>query len=153
MPDLHRVASVQQRGDNTVVVFVQTDSFTSGQEVEVSVYLTQGDTYAAHNEKKRIPLRDPDNPGKPAELHVELPAAQLDPTQDVTVVTRVSEVWPSVLRPDKGKLERYQGVAGFTEQALKAVWTYQETEGKVPGDSTSPPAGNGGGEVPTTPQP
>ena len=63
--DLHRVANIQQRGDDTVVVFVQTDSFKSGQDVEVSVYLTQGNTYAAHIEKKRIPLPDPDNADVP----------------------------------------------------------------------------------------
>ena len=60
--DATHVATIQQRGDNTLVAFVETDSFKPGQEVEISVYLTQGETYAAHYEKKHIPFPDPKNP-------------------------------------------------------------------------------------------
>jgi hypothetical protein len=150
---LPHVATVQQRGDNTVVVYVQTDSFKPGQEVEVSVYLTQGNTYAAFNDKKRIPLPDPNNPKQPAVLHVELPATELIADQDVTVVTRVAEVWPSVLQQDSKILEQYQGIMGeYMDQGLKAVWTYQDPEGKGLGDPASPPPGNGGGGATASPQ-
>lgn len=156
---LRHVATIQQRGDDTILVYVQTDSFTPGQEVEVSVYLTQGETYAAHIEKKRIPLPDPSNPERPAVLHVELPATKLDADQEVTVITRVAEVWPSVLQQDPKKLGEIKGLLGAAMgamedpgQGLKAVWTYPDSEGKGPGDPESPPSGNGGGRVTTLPQ-
>src|SRR5215470_16149298 len=123
--DLSHVVTVQQRSDNTVVVYVQTDSFAPGQEVEVSVYLTQGNAYASQVEKKHIPLPDHNNPRQPAVLHVELPATELDAGQDVTVIARVSEVWPSVLHQDQSLAQQYQGTAGeYFNQGLKAVWTY-----------------------------
>src|SRR5215470_1355050 len=101
MPDdLHRVTAVQQRGDNTISVYIRTNSFKPGQLVEVSAYLSQGDVYAIYNDKKRIPLPDPDHPNQAAELHAELPATDLNVDQEVTVVTRITEVWPTVLQKD-----------------------------------------------------
>ena len=150
--DVTHVSTIQQRSDNTLVAFVQTDSFIPGQEVEVSVYLTQGEAYAAHYEKKRIPFPDPNNHKQPAVLHVELPATELDPTQPVTVVTRVAEVWPSVLRQDKKAMALYGAVGEYPDQGLKATWTYPDSEGKVPGDPESPPPNNGGSTVTAPPQ-
>jgi hypothetical protein len=148
---LQHVTAVRQRGDNTVEVCIQTDSFKPGQEVEVSVYLSQGDAYAIYNHKKYIPLPDPKNPNQPAELHVELPAIVLDADQEVTVVTRVAEVWPTVLQKDSKVMARYKGVMGENmDQGLKAVWTYQDSEGKGTGDQASP-SGNGGSESTATP--
>ena len=132
--DVTHVATIQQRNDNTLVALVQTESFMPGQEVEVSVYLTQGEAYAAHYEKKRIPFPDPNNLKQPAVLHVELPATELDATQPVTVVTRVAEVWPTVLQQDRdqleGIIEGVKKVEGYTDQAPKALWTYEDPEGK-----------------------
>jgi hypothetical protein len=152
--DVPHVTTIQQRGDNTLLAFVQTGSFIPGQEVEVSVYLTQGEAYAAHYERKRIPVPDhPDNLKQPAVLHVELPATELDETQPVTVVTRVTEVWPSVLQQDKKTMALYKDAANeYPNQGLKAIWKYPDPEGKVPGDPESPPPGNGGGTVTTLPQ-
>jgi hypothetical protein len=150
---LQHVTTVRQRGDNTVEIYIQTDSFKPGQEVEVSVYLSQGDAYAIYNHKKYIPLPDPKTPNQPAVLHVELPATVLDADQDVTVVTRVAEVWPTVLQKDSKVLARYKGIMGENlDQGLKAVWTYQDAEGKGPGGPTSPSPGNGGSEVTTPPK-
>jgi hypothetical protein len=157
--DAPHVATIQQRGDNTLVVYVQTDSFTPGQEVEVSVYLTQGNAYAAHYEKKRIPFPDPSLPfpdpslpKQPAVLQVELPATELNADQ-VTVITRVAEVWPSVLQPDPKKMDQYkEATEEYPDQGLKAIWTYQDSEGKAPGDPESPPSGNGGGRVTALPE-
>jgi hypothetical protein len=149
---LQHVTRVQQRGDNTIEVTVQTDSFKPGQEVEVSVYLSQGDTYAIYNHKKYIPLPDPKNPKLPAELHVELPATVLNADQDVTVVTRVAEVWPTVLQKDSEKLARYKVVMGENMgQGLKAVWTYQDAEGKETGGPAAPSSGNGASEAAANP--
>src|SRR5262245_8225166 len=116
--DLQHVTTIQQRGDDTVVVYIQTEGFNPGQEVEVSVYLTQGSAYATFNYKKRIPL--PDQP----QLHVELPATKLDPKQDVTVVTRITDVWPTILQPDPEKTEkiRKEIKPEYMDQALRAVW-------------------------------
>lgn len=146
------VATVQQRSDNTVVVYVQTDSFKPGQEVEVSVYLTQGDTYAAFNDKKRIPLPDLNDPKQPAVLHVELPATNLNANDPVTVVTRVAEVWPTILQQDSQIMAEYKKMEQDMGQGLKGVWTYQEPGGKGPGDAESPPSDNGGGRVTTLQQ-
>jgi hypothetical protein len=146
--DLQHVTTIQQRGDDTVVVYVQTEGFNPGQEVEVSVYLTQGSAYATFNDKKRIPL--PDQP----QLHVELPATKLDPKQDVTVVTRITDVWPTVLQPDPEKTEkiRKEIKPEYMDQALRAVWTFPDPEGKGSGDPGSPPEGNGGSDITTPPQ-
>jgi hypothetical protein len=151
--DVPHVEAIEQRSDNTLLVYVQTDSFTPGQEVEVSVYLTQGEAYATHNEKKRIPFPDPGSTKQPAVLHVELPATVLDSTQDVTVVSRVAEVWPSVLQQDLNRLGQVKGeIEVYPDQGLKAIWTYSDSEGKAPGDPQSPPPSNGGGTVTTLPQ-
>jgi hypothetical protein len=137
--DLQHVSAVQQRGDDTILVFVQTDSFKPGQEVEVTVYLTQGESYATHVEKKRIPLPDdPSNSDQPATLHVELPRARLDAGQAVTVVTKVAEAWPSVVPPNPDELEKYKGIISEYDQALKAVWKYPDAVGKEPGGTVSP---------------
>ncbi|SRR6266851_2217286 len=142
------VTRIDQRDDDTVEIHVQTTSFTPGQEVEVSVYLLQGDTYAAFNDKKHIPLPDPNDPKQPAMLHVQLPVTALNADADVTVVTRVSEVWPTLLEPNREIPANYklQGVTG-----PKAVWTAQYPSGKGSGDQASPPPGNGGGGATPTP--
>jgi hypothetical protein len=149
---LRKVETVLQRGDNTILVYVQTDSFKPGQEVEVSVYLTQGETYAAHYEKKFIPFPDPSNPKQPVVLHVELPATPLNADQQVTVLTRVAEVWPSVLENDPPKLGAIIGGNVDPDQAPKAVWTYKESEGKGSGDQGSPTSANEGSQVMTVAQ-
>jgi hypothetical protein len=127
---LPHVDTVQQIDDDTLVVYVQADNFSPGQEVEVSVYLTQDDAYAAYNDKKRVPFPDPDNPDQPTVLPVELPKTKLNAKKPVTVITRVSEVWPSVLQPDGDKMKEYQTKESYPGQGLKALWTYEDTEGK-----------------------
>jgi hypothetical protein len=125
--DLQHVTAVRQRGDNTLAVSVQTEGFNPGQEVEVSVYLTQGNVYATFNGKKIIP-EDSDQSGV---LPVELPAPELDANLPLTVVTRVTDVWPTVLQPNQRKMKEIKEVMGeYMDQGLKAMWTYQDAEGK-----------------------
>jgi hypothetical protein len=150
---LPHVTEIQQRDDNTISLYIQTDSFKPGQEVEVSVYLTQGHSYAFYNDKKRIPFPSLPAPTAstvstaptaptastdltpPTQLHVELPATKLDARQPVTVVTRVTEVWSTVLEKDPEKLGRYKGISpGYADLGLTAVWTYQDDKGKESGD-------------------
>ena len=133
-----QVNRINQRDDNTVEVHVQTDSFTPGKEVEVSGYLIQGSAYAAFNVKRYLPL-DPNE----SVMHVQLPAMDLDPEEKVTVVTRVAEVWPTVLGKEINP--RYVG------KGLKATWTAEYSSGKEPGDSGSQSSGNGD-EVTNAPQ-
>jgi len=119
------VTRIDQRDDNTVEVHVQTASFAPGQEVEVSGYLTQGYRYAAFNRTKYIPFDA--KPGEPVELPVELPAMHLEPTEDVTVVVRVAEAWPTLLGQNTEIPAEYEG-QGITR--LKAAWTPKSPPGK-----------------------
>lgn len=134
---LSHVTRIEQRDDDTVEVHVETNSFTPGQEVEVSVYLIQGDTYAAFNEKKHIPYVESGDTSQPAELHVQLPAMNLDAGQEVTVLTRVSEVWPTILSPEIN--------ANYVGKGPKASWTAENYySGKARGGAEAP-MGNGAG--------
>jgi|SRR5215831_305667 len=120
-----RVGTVHQRDDNTIEIQVLTDSFKPGQEVEVSGYVTQGDAYAAFNDKKHIPL----DANPTFVLNVQLPAMDLKPDETVTVVTRVAEVWPTVLIKDKDST--------YVGKGLKAAWT-SDYPGKESGGPTAP---------------
>ena len=120
--DLRHVTSVEQRLDDTVLVLVQTDSFKPGQEVEVSVYLTQDNGYyGSFNGKMDIPLVN-----DPAVLRVNLPAMDLDAGRPVTAVARVTEAWPTVLQPDSEIM---------ADQGVKARWTYHDPQGESSGDT------------------
>jgi hypothetical protein len=133
------VTRIEQRNDNTVEVHVQTASFAPGQPVEVSGYLIQGSgAYAAFNVKKHIPLG-----ASPVVLHVQLPAMVLDPAEDVTVVTRVAEVWPTALGQEINPQDVGKG--------LIAAWTAKDSWGKGSGGPASPPPGSGGGGATTSP--
>jgi len=127
----HRqVDRIDQRDDGTIVVYVQTDSFKPGREVEVSGYLLQGyRAYAAFNRNMSIPFDA--KPGETVTLRVELPAMGLKRRKDVTVVVRVAEAWPTVLEPNSRMAAQYkdEGVEG-----LKAVWTAENSLGKGLGD-------------------
>jgi hypothetical protein len=109
------IPGIYQRNDNTVVIYIQTDSFKPGQEVEVSGYLVQGDAYTAFNDKKFIPFPDLNHPEQPAVLHVELPATELDADQDVTVFAKVAEVKLTILEKDIS--------AEYLGNGIKSAWT------------------------------
>jgi hypothetical protein len=116
---LPRVGTIIQRDDDTIEIQVLTDSFTRGQDVEVSGYLIQGsNAYAAFNVKQHIPF----DSNEPRVLYVQLPAMGLNPEDDVTVVTRVAEVWPTTLAEDRD--------AQYLGKGLKAVWTSDYPAGK-----------------------
>src|SRR5262245_32756340 len=122
VPLVHpRVDQIYQRSDNTVEIHVRTGSFEPGQEVEVSGYLIQGSgAYAAFHVKTHIPL----DANRSALLLVQLPAMDLSPEEDVTVVTRVAEVWPTILGRETSARRIGEG--------LKAVWTAKYPSGKEP---------------------
>jgi hypothetical protein len=127
---LQHVARIHQRDDNTIVVYVQTDSFKPGREVEVSGYLLQGyGAYTAFNCNMQIPFDA--KLGELVTLPVELPAMDLKKREDVTVVVRVAEAWPTILEPNPGMATHYkdEGIEG-----LRAVWTAENSSGKGLGD-------------------
>jgi len=127
---LRQVDRIDQRDDKTIVVYVQTDSFKPGREVEVSGYLLQGyRAYAAFTRNMSIPFDA--KPGETVTLQVELPAMGLKKREDVTVVVRVAEAWPTVLEPNSRLVAQYkeEGIEG-----LRAVWTAENSSGKGLGD-------------------
>jgi hypothetical protein len=114
-----RVDDIYQWDNDAVEIHVRTNSFQPGQEVEVSGYLIQGSgPYAAFNVTMRIPL----NAKPPVVLNVQLPYLDLKPGEDVTVVTRVAEVWPTILGQDASAKKIGKG--------LKGVWTAKDLSGK-----------------------
>ena len=133
---LSQVIRISQRDDSTIQIHVQTNNFTPGRAVEVSGYLTQGSgAYVTFNVTKHVSL-DPTE----TVLHVELPATDLTVGEDVTVVTRVAEVWPTVLGQDFS--------AEYLGKGLKAVWTAEDYAGKGSGGSGSPSGNGDGGPTP-----
>jgi hypothetical protein len=134
-----QVSKIHQRDDKTVEVHVQTNSFNPGQEVEVSGYLIQGSTYVSFNVKKYIPL----DPTDPRVLHVQLPPMDLN-EEEVTIITRVAEVWPTILKKDPD--------AEYVGKGLKAVWTAHYPLGKAPRGQAAAPQSNEGSEPPASQQ-
>jgi len=114
-----RVDEIYQRSDNTVEIHVRTSSFEPYQEVEVSGYLVQGSgAYKDFNVKTHIP----GNASPSAVLIVQLPPMDLKPEEDVTVITQVAEVWPTILGPETST----RRIGG----GLKAVWRAEYPSGK-----------------------
>ena len=78
-------------GDNTVLT-VHAAGFTEGKPVEVYGFVTQDSgAYATFSKTSTIPAS--------GDVEVPIPSGQLNlkPGEPVTVVTWVSEVWPSML--------------------------------------------------------
>jgi hypothetical protein len=124
---LPHVQTIHLRNDGTAVVHVETFSFAPGQAVEVSGHLTQASTgaYADFHAEKHIPANFDPTTG-PAVLTVELPAVDNLTTDDeVVVVTRVAEVWPTFLELDPATTTQFKG-------KLQAVWTAKSPPGKAP---------------------
>ena len=151
------VTEVQQRGDGTISVYIKTDSFKPGQEVELSAYLTQGGSSAFYNQTKRIPFPNSTDltnstvstqpaDQQPAELHAELSVAALDPTLPLTVVTRVTEIWSTVVLPDTDALKRYQALfKEYGDQEIKGVWKYPDPVGNQDSAGNQDSEGKGSG--------
>jgi hypothetical protein len=121
-----RVEKIYQWDHEKGEIHVQTDSFEPGQEVEVSGYVTQASgAYAAFNVTMRIPL----DANPTAKLNVQLPYMDLQEGEDVTVVTRVAEVWPTTLGQDNARK---------ISKELRGVWTAKDPPGKEPGGPAAP---------------
>jgi hypothetical protein len=81
--------------DGSIDLTVQVVGFAEGKSVDVYGYVTQPTgAFASFRETQVIPAADPATGA--GSLTVTVPA-ELDPGQPVTVLTWVSEFWPSML--------------------------------------------------------
>jgi hypothetical protein len=98
-PTVHsQVPKVEVKNDDdNIVLTVQVVGFAEGKSVEISGYVTQNSgAYASFRETREIPKANSEGA---AELEVTVPWEKLKLAEEpVTVVTWVSEVWPSILK-------------------------------------------------------
>lgn len=100
--------------DPSVVLTVHAVGFAEGKPVEVYGYITQNNgtngAYASFRETLTIPKLDADNA---ADIPVTVPADKLALVagKAVTVVTWISEIWPTML------------TAGSPDAGFTAAWT------------------------------
>ena len=92
-----QVRAVELMPDGSVVLTVKVVGFGAGRSVEISGYITQNSgAFAAFYSIQTVPVPDPTDDA--SILTVTVPRAELVAGEDVTVVTRVAEVWSTVLR-------------------------------------------------------
>jgi len=95
-----QVPKVELKLDGSTVLTVQVVGFAESKSVDISGYVTQNSgAYAAFHVTRDLPK--PDDQGV-AEVEVTLSSTELElaETEPVTIVTWVSEVWPSMLIED-----------------------------------------------------
>jgi hypothetical protein len=138
-PDINsRVAAVQLRGDGTIVLAIELTSFRPGTPVEISGYVTQASgAFTRFYEIHHVPLASPDDPGRPAILHVEVPPMPLAEGEDIMVITRVAEVWSTVLTSDAPEPSIGTWAASLPE-GTGAAWKFKSATRW--GDDQLPPA-------------
>jgi hypothetical protein len=109
-----QVPKVVLNVDGSIVLTVQVVGFPAGKSVEVYGYVTQPTgAFASFRGTQVIPAADPDTGA--SSLTVTVPA-DLDAGQPVTVLTWVSEFWPSMLIP----------VATSDTEGTKAEWAIDQ---------------------------
>ena len=126
-------------GDGSIDLTVRIAGFQVDYSVEVSGYATQhSGTFATFSETAKVtPANSPDA----FELKVTIPKdklANLKVGKPITVVTWVSEVWPSVLIEDKDAAA--EGIRAWKiDQAAADVWRNNAAaDGGEPGDENPP---------------
>ncbi len=114
------VPEIVRKSDGNTVLTVKAAGFTAGKPVGVYGYVTQDSgAFATFSVNTIIP----DN----AELKVSIPSGELnlEPKERVTVVTWVSEVWPSMLTAAEATASDTEAeTASGTE--VEAVWKIDE---------------------------
>src|SRR5262252_6882572 len=94
------VTEINHNDNKTMDIIVQFDGFSSGELVEISGYVTQTEgAYSSFYYQSPVPS-DPNQPAGTEQVPVTI--AQMDGLQndrEITVVTRVAKVWPTVLKP------------------------------------------------------
>jgi len=110
-----QVPKVELKLDGSTVLTVRVVGFAESKSVDISGYVTQNSgAYAAFHITQDLPK--PDDEGV-AEVEVTLSSTELEleEAEPVTIVTWVSEVWPSMLIEDTP-----------TSPDLKAAWKIDE---------------------------
>jgi hypothetical protein len=83
--------------DGSVVLTVKVVGFGAGRSVEISGYITQNSgAFAAFYDIQTVLVPDPTDDA--SILTVTVPRTELVSGEDVTVVTRVAELWSTVSR-------------------------------------------------------
>jgi hypothetical protein len=122
-----QVPKVEQRINGDTELTVQVVGFGEGKRVEVYGYITQDNgLFARFSGTKTVPAIQPDGS---ARFTVTVPADQMKLTagEPVTVLTWVSDIWPSMLVPDPPPTDEFT-----------ASWKINQDAGN------GPPSGSGG---------
>ena len=97
-----QVPQVVLTANGKTIVTGQVVGFSVGKLVEVSGYITQ--TSGAYVPFSRMTnVLPPGKPSDPPQVTVTIDSMELNPEDDVMVIMRVSETWPSVLDQDDPK--------------------------------------------------
>lgn len=96
------VTTVNLKDDDTMDIIVQFDGFYSGELVEISGYVTQIEgAYSSFYLQTPVPS-DPSLPPGTVQVPVTIKKMNgLLNDRDMTVVTKVAKVWPTVLTANK----------------------------------------------------
>ena len=139
-----QVPQVVLTTNGKTMVTGQVVGFSVGKLVEVSGYITQtSGAYVPFSCMTNV--LPPGNPGDPPQVTVTIDSMELNQEDDVMVIMRVSETWPSVLDKD----------AANPSAGIQAAWKPKALGGKtwspdVPASGESgpmsgpPPAPSGG---------
>lgn len=141
MPEPY-VPRIRLLADNSAELDVTLDGSSAGKSVEISGYVAQGGKVFPFYSLQPVPAADPAS--KTSSLTVTVPPMkELTLGQDVTVITRVTEVliWPTVL--------------GYTKAAasgIKGLWQVKTSDSaaSVVGQDSSASNVYGGSATPVT---
>jgi hypothetical protein len=93
------VPKVELDDDGNIALTIQVVGFAKGKSVEVYGYLTQpSGAFASFRETRDIPEADPTKGASELMVTVPREKLKLEAGQPVTVLTWVSEFWPSMLK-------------------------------------------------------
>jgi hypothetical protein len=93
-----QVPKIELNNDGSIDLTVQVAGFAEGKSVELYGYVTQpSGAFASFRETQEIPRADPATGASYLTVTVPADQLELEAGQPVTVLTRVSEFWPSML--------------------------------------------------------
>jgi hypothetical protein len=132
-----QVPEIKLNEHDDVEVTVQLAGFPAEKSIDVYGYITQNSgAFGGFRETRRVPAADDKGVAK---ITLTIPAEKLKLTagEPVTVVTWVSEVWPSMLTPDLPN-ETSGGKPSWTiNQAVSDNWRLAHAAGAEPSGSNS----------------
>lgn len=125
-----QVPKVVLNMDGNIVLTVQVVGFPAGKSVDVYGYVTQPTgAFASFRETQVTLAADPDTDA--CSLTVTVPA-DLDPGQPVTVLTWVSEFWPSTLIAAEASATGNIKAEWAIDQAATDRWRSPAAAGGMP---------------------